>query len=55
MNRLGTLFAHWHESNRLLYAFVTVGTIAVIGLLFGLLGGWIARKIGIDTSRLNHS
>ena len=55
MNWLATVFAQWHESNRLLYAFVTVGTIAVIGLLFGLLGSWIARKLGLDTSRLNHS
>lgn len=54
MNCLTDLLAQWYESNRLLYAFVTIGSIVSIGLLFGLLGTWIARKFDIDTSRLNH-
>ncbi len=54
MDWLANLFAQWYESNRLLYAFVTVGTIAAIGLFFGLLGAWIVRKFNIDISRLNH-
>ena len=54
MDWLGTVLAQWNENTCLLYALVTVGTIATIGLLFGLLGGWIARRLGLDTSRLNH-
>ncbi len=55
MNWLATLILQWYKTDRLLYACVTIGAVAVIGLLFGILGSWIARKLGLDTSRLNHS
>ncbi len=54
MNWLANLFAQWYENSRLLYALVTVGAMAGIGLLFALLGVWVTRKLGIDSSRIEH-
>ncbi len=54
MHWLSATVAQWHEGSRLLYAFVTVGTVLGIGLLFGFLSAWIGRKLGIDPSRRKH-
>lgn len=54
MSWLTETLAEMHNESRLLYAFVTVGVVVGVGLIFGLLGYWITHKLGIDTSRLNH-
>ena len=54
MNELSAILEQWHENSRLLYALVTVGAMAGIGLLFALLSAWVTRKLGVDTSRLEH-
>ena len=54
MDELSAILEQWYENSRLVYALVTVGAMAGIGLLFALLGAWVTRKLGIDISRLEH-
>ena len=54
MNWLSAVLSEWYEHSRLLYACVTVGAMAGIGLLFALLGSWALGKLGVEISRMKH-
>ncbi len=50
---MSTLTA-WYHTDKLLYALVSMGTMAVVGVFFGLLMDWLGRRMGADTSSARH-
>ena len=54
MSQVVEILADWYHHSRLLYAFVTLGTVVGLGVFVGLLSAWLARKLGLDASQLKH-
>ena len=54
MTQLLSVLHAWYENDRSLYAYVSVATMLIVGVLVGLLMDWIGRRAGVDTSALHH-